>query len=220
MACSDCAPRRRHTPAASNSRLFSRILVIQNATVYTDSYMAVVISLFRAINVGGHNTVKMDALRELYTRLGFRDVQSYVQSGNVVFSTPAQDLARLRKRIEAAVVETFGVSTNIILRTPADFRSVIANNPFAKRAGIEPNKLHVNFLSGDPAPGVRERLSQIKLAREELHLDGRELYMYYPDGMGRSKLTPVAIERALKTSGTARNWNTVTKLLEMAEKVS
>jgi uncharacterized protein (DUF1697 family) len=181
--------------------------------------MAVVISLLRAVNVGPHNKVKMDTLRELYTELGLRDVQSYVQSGNVVFRTTAQDLARLRNRLEAAVAKTFGVSTDVILRTPADLRSIIARNPFAKRSGIEPNKLHVNFLSAEPAPDARERIAQIKVSREELHLDGLELYMYYPDGMGRSKLTPAVIERALKTSGTARNWNTVTKLLEMAEKI-
>jgi len=166
--------------------------------------------------VGGHNIVKMDPLRDLYGKLGFRDVQSYVQSGNVVFRTTAQDLARLRKRIEGAVAETFGVSTNIILRTGVELKSVVARNPFAKRAGIESNRLHVNFLSDEPA---REGIPQIKVVREELHLDGLELYMYYPDGMGKSKVTSAAIERALKTSGTARNWNTVTKLLEMAEKI-
>lgn len=179
--------------------------------------MATIISLLRAVNLGPHNKVKMEALRELYADLGLRDAQTYVQSGNVVFRTDARDLARLRKRIESAIEKTFGVRTDVILRTPAELKAVIARNPFAKRTGVEPAKLIVSFLGGEPAPDAHEKIAQIKVGREELRLDGRELYIHYVDGQGRSKLTPVVIERALKVSGTARNWNTVTKLLEMAE---
>ena len=96
-------------------------------------------------------------------------------------------------------------------------RDVIARNPFAKREGIEPNKLAVMFLAREPGRRFRVR-AQNQTRVEELHLLGRELYIYFPDGMGRSKL-PAVLARALKNAGTARNWNTVMKLLEMAEKL-
>lgn len=179
--------------------------------------MPAIISLLRAVNVAGHNVVKMDALRELYESLGLRGAQSYVQSGNVVFRTEAKDQVRLQKRIEDGIEKSFGFRPVVVLRTSAELKDVIRRNPFAKRSGIEPNRLVVSFLAGQPVEEAKERVVQIKVGPEELRLDGRELYIYYAAGMGTSKLTPAVLERALKVSGTARNWNTVTKLLEMAE---
>jgi uncharacterized protein (DUF1697 family) len=181
--------------------------------------MAVVVSLLRAVNLASHNRVKMDALRELYQSLGLRDPQTYVQSGNVVFSTDAQDLVRLRKRIENAIEQGFGFRTGVVLRSAAEMRDVIRRNPFAKRPGIEPNRLLVSFLVEAPGADASERIGQVKVGPEELRLDGRELYIYYAGGSGRSKLTPALLERTLQASGTARNWNTVTKLTEMAERL-
>jgi uncharacterized protein (DUF1697 family) len=179
--------------------------------------MAVIISLLRAVNVTGHNMVKMDALRELYESLGLRDAQTYVQSGNVVFRTNAKDLVRLQKRIEDGIEQSFGFRTSVVLRSSAELKDVIRRNPFAKRSGIEPNKLVVSFLAGEPGSESKQKIAQIKVGPEEMYLDGRELYLHYAGGMGKSKLSPALLERTLKVSGTARNWNTVTKLLEMAE---
>jgi uncharacterized protein (DUF1697 family) len=181
--------------------------------------MAAIISLLRAVNVTGYNKVKMDALRELYESLGLRGAQTYIQSGNVVFRTDAKDLARLQKRIEDAIEKSYGFRTGVMLRTAAELKDIIRRNPFAKRSGIEPNRLVVSFLTGEPAPESKQKIAEIKVGPEELVLDGRELYIYYGGGIGSSKLTPAVIERALKLPGTARNWNTVTKLLEMAEAV-
>jgi uncharacterized protein (DUF1697 family) len=179
--------------------------------------MAAVISLLRAVNVTGYNKVKMDALRELYESLGLRGAQTYIQSGNVVFKTDAKDLVRLQKRIEDAIEKSYGFRTGVMLRTSAELKDIIRRNPFAKRSGIEPNRLVVSFLTSEPAPESKQKIAQIKVGPEELVLDGRELYIYYGGGIGSSKLTPAVIERALKAPGTARNWNTVTKLLELAE---
>jgi uncharacterized protein (DUF1697 family) len=179
--------------------------------------MPVIISLLRAVNVTGYNKVKMDALRELYKSLGLGGAQTYVQSGNVVFKTTAKDLARLQKKIEDGIEQAFGFRTRVMLRTSDELKDIIRRNPFAKRSGIEPNRLVVSFLTGEPGPESKEKIVQIKVGPEELYLDGRELYIYYAGGMGTSKLTPALLERALKVSGTARNWNTVTKLLDMAE---
>ncbi|HME32957.1 MAG TPA: DUF1697 domain-containing protein [Terriglobales bacterium] len=180
--------------------------------------MTVVISMLRGVNVGGHNKIKMDALRDLYESLGLRDAQTYVQSGNTVFRTEAKDLAVLAKRIEDAIERKFGFRPVVILRTTADLRDAIARNPFAKRRGIDASKLLVTFLAAAPSPEARDEILRIKTGPEEVRIDGRELYVYFPDGMGRSKVWP-AIEKALKKSGTGRNWNTVTKLLEIAERL-
>jgi len=179
--------------------------------------MPAIVSLLRAVNLPGHNKVTMEALRDLYTSLGLGEVQTYVASGNVVFKTDAKDMARLQKRIEDGIEKTFGFRTGVMLRTSDELKDIIRRNPFAKRSGIEPNRLVVSFLTGEPGPESKEKIVQIKVGPEELYLDGRELYIYYPDGIGTSKLTAAVLERALKVEGTARNWNTVTKLLAMTE---
>src|SRR6266853_6402332 len=181
--------------------------------------MTVVISMLRGVNVGGHNKIKMDALRTLYGSLKLRDAQTYVQSGNVIFRTDEMDIARLARRIEDGIERKFGFRPEVILRTVAEMREVLARNPFAKRRGIEPGKLLVSFLASDPAEEAREKVRQMKCDPEELRIVGRELYIYFPNGMGRSKLSLAKFEKTLKTSGTGRNWNSVTKILEMAEKL-
>jgi len=179
--------------------------------------MPVVISMLRGVNVGGHNLIKMDALRALYESLGLQDSQTYVQSGNVVFRTKERDLSRLARQIENEIERRFGFRPGVILRTSSDLRDVIRKNPFAP-CGLDPSKLLVTFLATDPAPNAREAILRIKPDPEELRVAGRELYIYFPDRIGRSKLPPL-LDRILKNSGTARNWNTVTRLLAMAEKL-
>ncbi len=181
--------------------------------------MGVIISMLRAVNVGGHNKIKMDALRTLYESLKLRDAQTYVQSGNVIFRTKEPDLTSLGRRIQNGIERKFGFRPDVILRTASELRDVIARNPFAKRRGIEPSKLLVTFLAEDPGAEARDKVRSIKADPEELRIEGRELYIYFPNGIGRSKLSLAAIERALKTPGTGRNWNSVTKMLEMAEKL-
>ena len=181
--------------------------------------MAVIISMLRGVNVGGHNKIKMEALRALYESLKLRDAQTYVQSGNVIFRTDERDMSRLAKRIEDGIERKFGFRPDVILRTTAEMREVVARNPFAKRRGIEPGKLLVSFLASDPGEEAREKVRQMKGDPEELRIEGRELYIYFPNGIGRSKLPWARLEKTLKTPGTGRNWNSVTKMMEMAEKL-
>ncbi|HUI42748.1 MAG TPA: DUF1697 domain-containing protein [Terriglobia bacterium] len=181
--------------------------------------MTVIISMLRGVNLGPHNRIKMEALRALYASLGLRNPQSYVQSGNVVFRTTAQDLAKLAERIEDGIEKGFGFRPNVILRTTAELREAIAKNPFAARRDIEPGKLLVTFLSRDPGPEAPEKIDALNGGPEELRLEGRELYVYFPNGQARPQLKWAHVEKALKTEWTGRNWNTVRNLLEMAEKL-
>ncbi len=180
--------------------------------------MTAIVSLLRGVNVVGRHKIKMDSLRAIYESLRLEGAQTYIQSGNVVFKSRRQDPAKLARRIEDAIEQEFGFRPAVILRTSFEMRDVVAGNPFANRQNIEPNKLLVNFLAADPGQEARDNLLKIKTDGEELRIRGRELYIYFPDGVGRSKL-PALMERALKAPGTARNWNTVTKLLEIAERL-
>lgn len=182
------------------------------------SAMPVVISMLRGVNVGGHNMIKMDALRDLYASLQLRGPQTYVQSGNVVFEADDREPAELAGRIEQAIERKFGFRVSVVLRTAAELREAAAKNPFAARPGIEPSKIAVTFLASRPSAEVRGKLLAIEAAPEELHIAGRELYTYFPNGMARPKISWALVERTLGMPVTSRNWNTVTKLLEMAGK--
>jgi uncharacterized protein (DUF1697 family) len=181
--------------------------------------MPVIICMLRGVNVGGRNMIKMDALKALCVGLKLKDPQTYVQSGNVIFSTEENDLRKLGTRIQDAIERKIGFRPNVMLRTAAEMRKVVTRNPFAGRKDIEPGKLLVNFLAANPGKDAREKAQAIKIGPEELHLIGREAYIYFPNGQGRSKFPWPAIERALGTSGTGRNWNSVTKMLAIAEKM-
>jgi uncharacterized protein (DUF1697 family) len=158
----------------------------------------------------------MDSLRDVCSSLKLRSPQTYIQSGNVVFSATERDLGKLARRIEDSIAKGYGFRPNVMLRTAAEMRDVIARNPFASRKNIDPAKLVVSFLAEAPGAEDAKRLLEIKVGPEELRVSGRQLYLYFPDGQGRSKLPPV-LERTVKIPATARNWNTVNKLLAMAE---
>lgn len=157
----------------------------------------------------------MEALRAMFDSLELREARSYVQSGNIVFRTDVRDMGRLARRIEREFESAFGFHSDVLLRTAAGMRSVIARNPFAGR-GLEPAKRLVWFLETEPSAAAREKFERIPIGPEEARLDGCELYLYYPNGMARTKLPMARIERVLGSPGTGRNWNTVEKLAEMA----
>jgi len=180
--------------------------------------MQAIIAMLRGVNVGPHNRFSMDALRALFGSLKLRNAQTYLQSGNVVFASNERNLSALCKRIDDAFEKTFGFRAAVLLRTEAEMRKVIAKNPFAERKDIEPSKLLVTSLAEDLSPEAQKQLEAIKVGPEEIKAQARELYVYFPNGVGRSKL-PVMMDRVLKRSGTARNWNSVTKMLEMAEQI-
>jgi uncharacterized protein (DUF1697 family) len=187
---------------------------------YTGSAMAVIICMLRGVNLGGHKMIKMDALRALCESLGLCDAQTYLQSGNVVFRTKARNLGALAKRIEDAIEQSFEFRPAVIVRTTSELRRVIAKNPFAGRRGIDPSKFLVTFLADDPCAEARDKVLNIKVDPEELFIDGREVYIYFPNGIAHPKLAWARdVAKMLRTSGTGRNWNSVTKLLEIAEKL-
>jgi uncharacterized protein (DUF1697 family) len=173
--------------------------------------------MLRAVNVGTRNRIAMSDLRALYVSMGLHEPETWVQSGNVVFETGEADAERVARRIEETLERAFGFRSDVIVRSAAELRDVVSRNPFATRTDVHPSKLLVLFLAGEPPAEIRERVASIKPDPEELHLSGRELFIHFPNGMARPKLSLTALGRALKLPATGRNWNTVVKLLQLAE---
>lgn len=179
--------------------------------------MPVYISLLRGINVGGNTTIKMDELRDLYASQGLSNVQTVLQSGNVVFQSPLTDSLALSHSLEAGISQRFGLHTRVFLRTLDEFKAMLGRNPFSADES-DPARMVVMFLSDIPTGEAVESLKKAYDGPETMYFRGTEVFLYYPDGQGRSRLTNVFIERKLNVSGTARNWNTVNRLLALAER--
>jgi uncharacterized protein (DUF1697 family) len=171
------------------------------------------IALIRGINVGGHKKLKMADVKVLCEGLGLLDVRTHLQSGNVVFKSSRTDRAALARELEAA----FQVDAKVILRTAAELRKAVAANPMVEEAQRGPSHYVIAFLSDKPAAAAMQSLSGAYKGPETMELHGAELYIDYGPGMGTSKLTNALIERKLGVSATVRNWNTITKLVEIAE---
>jgi uncharacterized protein (DUF1697 family) len=177
--------------------------------------MARQIALLRGINVGSHKRVAMGALRELLAELGYGDVRTYLQSGNVVLTSPASP-ERLQRELEEQIARELGVETRVVVRTRDELADVIERDPLAGVAD-NPKRYQVSFLSAEPDPDVVRELGRIDVAPERFVVSGREIYTWHPDGIQRSKLNTVLSDKRLGVTATARNWNTVTKLLALAD---
>jgi uncharacterized protein (DUF1697 family) len=177
--------------------------------------MSLVIALLRAVNVGGRS-LKMADLLSLAGDLGFAEPRTLAQSGNLVFETPDTPDAALERRLEAEAEGRFGFAVDFVVRSAAEWRTLSAKNPFLAAARDDPSHLLVMPLKTSPPKGALETLRAAIKGREQVALTGRDAYLVYPDGIGRSKLTIQVIERHLQTRGTARNWNTALKLAAMA----
>ena len=174
-----------------------------------DTYVA----LLRGINVGGSHMVKMADLKRLMEECGCADVRTYIQSGNAVFRSAVSDVSRLEKKIAGAIAKSHGFEPRVLVLTGAELMRAAAANPFAE-AAREPKCVHLFFLGAKPAKPDLEAIGALKAKTERFALKARVFYMHTPDGLGKSKLATRA-ERLLGVDATARNWSTVTALLEM-----
>jgi len=181
--------------------------------------MAAYIAMLRGVNVSGHNTIKMDALRGLCQGLGFRNVDTYAQSGNIVFQTLLENPAAISKRIRETVLQSFGFNTPVIVRTSKEMRNVIVNNPFLKEKDIDSTKLHVTFLSETAQKGSAKELEILATSPDRFYPASHEIYLYCPGGYGRTKFSNNAIEKALSVKTTTRNWKTTNTLFEMVSRL-
>lgn len=180
--------------------------------------MNTIIALLRGINVGGHHKLPMRELVALLEGLNLTNVKTYIQSGNVVFQSARRDLPALAQEIGAAIGEHHGFVPKIMLLSLADWETAVSQNPFP--AAEENHKtLHFYFLESAPPNPDLALLESLKSEREQFELIDMVFYLHAPDGIGRSKLA-AKVEKGLGVAATARNWRTVSKIMEMATAVS
>lgn len=177
--------------------------------------MPTYIAMLRGINVSGQKIIKMERLRASFEGLGFTDVKTYVQSGNVVFKAPKISADSLAKKIAKEILDEYGFDVSILVRTPAELENVLKHNPLAAEAGAEDAPLYVTFLSGVAPKGGEELLKPLATAAEKFVISGSEIYLHYPKGYAETKLSNAAIEKKLGLRATTRNWRTVNALIEM-----
>jgi len=192
--------------------------------------MASHVALLRGINVGGRNKVPMAELREVVASLGHTGVSTYIQSGNVLFSTPETDDAKLAAALESAIEARFGLWSPVVVLSRDELAEVLAANPYTGEPN--PKLVHVVFRNAEPAPEVLERIeaavsaAAAKGSRDTVQPTGRALYIHTPDGFGRSELAqnlfkimtpPSKQKKQAAVAATARNWATATKLLALCE---
>jgi len=172
------------------------------------------IVLLRGINIGSRNRIAMPKLREALEEAGFEDVQTYVQSGNVVLSSSGT-AAAVAREANGQISKSFGLDIDVVVRTRAQLAKVVERNPLAKVAK-DPKRYQVSFLSAKPSGAVMRKLEEAAAKEERVVLIGREIYAWHPEGIARSPLWTLLAGRGLGVTATARNWTTVTKLLELA----
>jgi uncharacterized protein (DUF1697 family) len=170
--------------------------------------------LLRGVNVGAHNRIAMGELRQMLGANGLADPRTYLQSGNVVVGSDASP-EELARECERRIGERFGLNIAVLARTRDELAEVVRCNPLADVA-FEPKRYQVSFCSAEPDPALVERLAALAVGRERFVAVGRELYAWHPDGVARSRLWAELAGRKLGFNATARNWATVTTLLEMA----
>lgn len=178
--------------------------------------MAVFISLLRGINVTGHNRIKMNDLRELYEALDLKKVRTYLQSGNVVFKYDEPDKSTLTDTIEKGIKQTSGLEIKVLLRTAEELETTINNNPFLQESNTEPERLYITFLSSSRDRVRLQALQENRDKNDRFIISNEEIYLYCPNGYGKTKYSNDFFERKLKITATTRNWKTVNTLLEMA----
>jgi uncharacterized protein (DUF1697 family) len=175
--------------------------------------MSTYISMLRGINVGGQKKIPMTELSKLYVSLGFTHVKTYIQSGNVIFDSSDADIQKLSAEIQQTIKNFSGFDVPVFIRTIAEFATLIKNNPFTDK---DLAKLHITFLSGSPTGQFIHEINTVKDDLEEFMVCGKEIYLFCPNGYGRTKLTNNFFEKKLNQLATTRNWHTVNTLLSMA----
>ena len=179
--------------------------------------MPTYIAMLRGINVAGHKLIKMEELRASFGALRFSNVGTYVQSGNVVFGAENGSGAALSEKIERRILRDFGFSVPVFLRTPKALEEIIKRNPFLTDTSIDHSKLHITFLSDAAPKTALEELQPLAVKPEQFRIIGREVYLYCPNGYGRTKLSNTALEKKLSVEATTRNWKTVNTLLAITK---
>lgn len=177
-----------------------------------------IITMLRGINMTGHNTIRMTRLADLFRQIGYNDAETCIQSGNIVFTCHNFKIEEVSLVIRKAILSEFDLDIAVIIRTPDEMKKIISANPFLGEPDFDPSKMAVLFLESKPSDAQVLKVAGIDYPLDKFHINGSEIYIYCPNGFGKTKLYTNFFEAKMKVTGTARNWRTVNKLMEMAEK--
>ncbi|MFD1294457.1 DUF1697 domain-containing protein [Lutibacter holmesii] len=179
--------------------------------------MVTFIALLRGINVSGHNKIKMANLKQLFLNNGFSEVETYIQSGNVIFKSKELNTLKIEQRIITSIEKQFGFTIKVLVLTKTELSTVFSSNPFLDREFIDISKLCVTFLSATPTLETISEIKELGLKNnDEFYLNNNTVYLHCPNGFGKTKLTNNLFERKFKVNATTRNWKTITKLIELS----
>ncbi len=178
--------------------------------------MQTYISILRGINVGGQKKINMKELKALYEDMGFQNVRTYIQSGNVVFEHKNSQHKDLPEKVGQKIFEKYGFEVPVIIRTVEEIENVLNTNPLLKKENVLIDRLYVTFLADEPQKEHLEKIKSYDYPPEEFIILGKEVYLYCPTGYGEAKLNNNFFENKLKVTATTRNWRTVNELLKIA----
>jgi uncharacterized protein (DUF1697 family) len=181
--------------------------------------MSTYIAILRGINVSGHKMIKMEALRKMFTDLNFKNVQTYIQSGNVVFQDKKTKSETLEKKIAKGISDEFGFEVPVMVKEVEELKNVLKNNPFVNKRKEDITRLHVTFLSAEPEQLHIDKIKEGQYAADEYIFSGKAIYLFCPNGYGNTKLSNNFFENKLKVVATTRNWKTINELVSIAEKI-
>lgn len=181
--------------------------------------MSKYVAILRGINVGKGRKVLMTDLKNLLAKLGLKHIQTYIQSGNVMFDLrQPESLVVLEDGLNQAISGTFGFDIPVIIRTAREMEESVANNPFLKEDGADIDKLHLTFLKDVPAPELLKKIKEFQFSPDQFEIIGKDVFVHCPNGYGQTKITNDFFEKKLKVQATTRNWKTVQKLHELSIK--
>lgn len=177
--------------------------------------MATFVSMLRGINVGGQKKIQMTQLATLYKTLGLKNVETYIQSGNVIFDSSDEDSRELSTVIEERIEQVFNLDVAVSLRTPDELHQIIRNNPFLKEKDVDTDRLYITFLSNAPVESALSQTKEINGEPDRFILSNKEIYLYCPNGYAKTKFSNDFFEKKLGFRATTRNWKTVNTLLDI-----
>jgi uncharacterized protein (DUF1697 family) len=182
--------------------------------------MITYIALLRGINVSGQRMIKMDALREMFADLGFKNIQTYIQSGNIIFQSDQVDCQNLSAAISNKIRDQFGFEVYVMVLKPGELAPVLENNPFLKIRTEEITGLYITLLSQEPEQSNIDKINSRTYIPDKFIISGKTVYLFCPNGYGRTKLTNSFFENKLKVIATTRNWKTINELVNITENIS
>ena len=181
--------------------------------------MQTYVSVLRGINVSGHRVIKMDALKKSYADLGFTNIHTYIQSGNVIFQFKKSEPLKIGNMIKNKIFDEYGFDVPVIVKEFRELKDILKNNPFVNNINVDISMLHVTFLSAIPVKSEVNKLKDFNFSPDEFKIIGDVIYLHIPSGYGNTKLNINFFQNKLKVIATNRNWKTVNELCKIADSI-